>query len=77
MEPEVELTNLSAVLNGLERGAQAMRRYARQATRAVQSGTYTVEAAALSRRMICESLGLDPPSRAAGKALFAPPQQGS
>lgn len=77
MRSEVELTKLSAVLNGLEHGASVMRRHAQQATRAVKSGTYTVEAAALGRRMICESLGLEPHSRTSRRAPFAPPETGS
>ena len=52
-----QLTRLSSVLNGLENGATAMRRHAREAMLAVRSGTYAVDAAQLSRRIIGETLG--------------------
>lgn len=53
----VQLSRLSSVLNGLENGASAMRRHALQAMRAVQSGTYSVDPAQLSRRIVVETLG--------------------
>ena len=52
-----QLSKLSSVLNGLENGASVMRRHAMQAMGAVRSGTYTVDAVQLSRRIVGEALG--------------------
>jgi hypothetical protein len=71
MEPGVDLTKLSAVLNGLEHGASAMRRHAREATAAVKSGTYGVDASVLSGRIIRECLVLNSRSLRSGRALFS------
>ena len=54
----VQLSLLSSLLNGLEGGASRMRRHAYQAMRAVRAGTYRVDAAQLSRRIVGEALGL-------------------
>jgi anti-sigma28 factor (negative regulator of flagellin synthesis) len=51
-----QLSKLSSVLNGLEHGACAMRRRARQLMRAVRSGTYKVDPLKLSRRIIGDTL---------------------
>jgi anti-sigma28 factor (negative regulator of flagellin synthesis) len=51
-----QLSRLSSVLNGLEYGASAMRRRAQQLMRAVRSGTYTVDALKLSRRIVGDTL---------------------
>jgi anti-sigma28 factor (negative regulator of flagellin synthesis) len=51
-----QLSKLSSVLNGLEQGASAMRRRARQLMRAVRSGTYEVDPLKLSRRMIGDTV---------------------
>lgn len=52
----VQLSMLSSLLNGLEAGASRMRRHAYQAMRAVQAGTYRVDAVQLSRRIVGEAL---------------------
>jgi anti-sigma28 factor (negative regulator of flagellin synthesis) len=52
----IQLSRLSSVLNGLEIGARAMRRHAKEALRAVRQGTYRVDAAKLSRRIIREAI---------------------
>ena len=54
---EMQLTKLSSVLNGLDQGASAMRRHVTQAMAALKSGTYKVNASAVSRLIISESLG--------------------
>jgi hypothetical protein len=77
MELGVELTKLSAVLNGLEHGASAMRSHAQGATDAVKSGTYSVDASALSRRIIGECLGSNSGSPHTGKARFSASEMGS
>jgi len=51
-----QLSKLSSVLNGLEQGASVMRRQEQQLMRAVQSGTYEVDALKLSRRIIGDTL---------------------
>ncbi len=53
----VQLSMLSSVLNGLEGGASLMRRHVQDAMRAVKSGTYNIDAAKLSRRIVREALG--------------------
>jgi anti-sigma28 factor (negative regulator of flagellin synthesis) len=55
----VQLTKLSSVLNGLEHGASAMRQHVSRAMAALKSGTYKVDASAVSRLIISESLGSD------------------
>lgn len=52
-----QLSNLSSVLNGLESGASLIRRHVQDAMRAVRSGTYRVDAAQLSRRIVREAMG--------------------
>lgn len=54
---EVQLTNLSSVLNGLQHGASAMRQHVSQAMAAIKAGTYKVDASAVSRLLISESFG--------------------
>jgi anti-sigma28 factor (negative regulator of flagellin synthesis) len=51
-----QLSKLSSVLNGLEQGACAMQRRARQLMRAVRSGTYEVDSLKLSRRIIGDTV---------------------
>ncbi len=72
--PEMQLTKLSSVLNGLEQGASAMRHHAVQAKRAVQSGTYTIDASAVSRSIIGECVVSGSRSRGARET---PPKLGS
>lgn len=69
----VQLTKLSSVLNGLDHGASAMRRHVAQAMAAIKSGTYKVDASAVSRRIIGECLGFTPRSLENGGSLFASP----
>ncbi len=54
---ELQLTNLSSVLNGLQHGASAMQQHVSQAMAAIKAGTYKVDASAVSRLLISESLG--------------------
>jgi hypothetical protein len=63
---EMQLTKLSSVLNGLEHGASAMRRHAMQAMQAVKSGTYTIDASAVSRSIIGDCVGYGVRSGSAG-----------
>lgn len=65
---EMQLTKLSSVLNGLEHGASAMRRHAAQAMQAVKSGTYSIDASAVSRSIIGECVGCGSRSGSAGSA---------
>jgi hypothetical protein len=51
-----QLSKLSSVLNGLERGASAMRRRTRQLMRAVRADTYEVDPLKLSRRIIGDTV---------------------
>lgn len=53
----LELAKLSSVLNGLDHGASAMRQHVSRAMAALKSGTYKVDASAVSRLIISESLG--------------------
>jgi anti-sigma28 factor (negative regulator of flagellin synthesis) len=53
----LQLSKLSSVLNGLENGASAIRRHALEAMQAVRTGTYNVDAAELSKRIVGEALG--------------------
>jgi hypothetical protein len=62
---EVPLMKLSSVLNGLEHGASAMRHHVVQAMTAVKSGKYTIDASAVSRSIIGESVVSGPRSRSA------------
>lgn len=52
-----QLSRLSAILNGLDAGAQVMRRQAQQVMVSVKEGTYQVDPALLSRRIIGDILG--------------------
>lgn len=52
----LQLSKLSSVLNGLENGASAIRRHVLEAMSAVRSGSYTVDAFELSRRIVGEAL---------------------
>lgn len=52
---ELQLAKLGSVLNGLEYGAFAMRQHIEQAMAAIQSGTYKIDARAVSRLIIGES----------------------
>lgn len=52
---ELQLAKLGSVLNGLEYGASAMRQHIEQAMAAIQSGTYKIDARAVSRLIIGES----------------------
>lgn len=69
----VQLSKLSSVLNGLDHGASAMQRQLAQAIAAIKSGTYKVDASAVSRRIVGECLGFAPHSLRNGGALFASP----
>jgi len=51
-----ELVKLGSVLNGLEMGARQMRQKVCDLTLRVRSGNYTIDALALSRRMVQECL---------------------
>lgn len=51
-----QLSKLSSILNGLEGGAQVMRRQIREAQVAVKAGTYYVDPVQLSRRIVGEAL---------------------
>jgi hypothetical protein len=55
-DDEFQLTRLSSVLNGLRRGATAMRAQFVQAMGAVKSGTYKVDPMQVSRRIVGDSL---------------------
>ncbi len=66
---EMQLTNLGSVLNGLEHGASAMHRHVVEATTAVKSGTYAVDASAVSRCIVGESVVSGSGLRAVRKAL--------
>lgn len=52
---ELQLAKLSSVLNGLQHGASTMRQHVEQAMAAIQSGTYKIDARAVSRLIIRES----------------------
>lgn len=53
---ELQLAKLGSVLNGLEYGASAIRRHIEQAMAAIQAGTYKIDASAVSRLIVRESL---------------------
>ena len=55
-QDDLQLTKLSGVLNSLKKGASAMRSQLVQVMSAVQSGTYEVDPAQVSRSIVSESL---------------------
>jgi hypothetical protein len=55
-EDASQLTKLSSVLNGLKRGATAMRAQVTQAMDAVRSGDYHVDPLQVSRSIVLDSL---------------------
>ncbi len=55
-EDASQLTKLSSVLNGLKRGATAMRAQVTQAVSAVRSGDYHVDPLQVSRSIVLDSL---------------------
>jgi hypothetical protein len=55
-EDATQLTKLSSVLNGLKRGATAMRAQVTQAMGAVRSGDYNVDPLQVSRSIVLDSL---------------------
>ena len=55
-EDASQLTKLSSVLNGLKRGATAMRAQVTQAMGAVRSGDYHVDPLQVSRSIVLDSL---------------------
>jgi anti-sigma28 factor (negative regulator of flagellin synthesis) len=55
-QDDLQLTRLSGVLNGLKRGASAMRNQVSQVMAAVRSGTYEVDSLQVSRSIVGESL---------------------
>jgi hypothetical protein len=54
-----QLWKLNSILNGLDHGANACIRNAKEAATAVRSGTYSVQSIQLSRRIIGECLVSD------------------
>lgn len=72
--PNLQLAKLSSVLNGLEHGAGAIRDHIRQAMAATRAGTYYVDAAALSRRIISDCLLSGPRSARRARSCIAPPE---
>jgi hypothetical protein len=55
-EDATQLTKLSSVLNGLKRGATAMRAQVTQAMGAVRSGDYHVDPLQVSRSIVLDSM---------------------
>ena len=55
-EDASQLTKLSSVLNGLKRGATAMRAQVTQAMGAVRSGDYHVDPLQVSRSIVLDSM---------------------
>ena len=55
-EDATQLTKLSSVLNGLKRGATAMRAQVMQAMSAVRSGDYNIDPLQVSRSIVLDSL---------------------
>ncbi len=55
-QDDMQLTKLSTVLNGLKKGASAMRNQVTQVMGAVRSGSYQVDAMAVSRSIVGDSL---------------------
>jgi anti-sigma28 factor (negative regulator of flagellin synthesis) len=55
-QDDMQLTKLSAVLHSLKKGASAMRNQVSQVMGAVRTGSYQVDALAVSRRIVGDSL---------------------
>jgi len=55
-QDDLQLTKLSTVLNGLKKGATAMRNQVSQVMSAVRSGSYQVDSLAVSRSIVGDSL---------------------
>jgi anti-sigma28 factor (negative regulator of flagellin synthesis) len=55
-QDDMQLTKLSSVLNSLKKGASAMRNQVSQVMSAVRSGSYQVDALAVSRSIVGDSL---------------------
>jgi hypothetical protein len=55
-QDDLQLTRLSTVLNGLKKGASAVRTQVSQVMGAVRSGSYQVDALAVSRSIVGDSL---------------------
>jgi hypothetical protein len=55
-QDDMQLTKLSTVLNGLKKGATVMRNQVSQVMGAVRSGSYQVDALAVSRSIVGDSL---------------------
>ena len=55
-QDDMQLTKLSSVLNGLKKGASAMRNQVSQVMSAVRAGSYQVDAMAVSRSIVGDSL---------------------
>jgi anti-sigma28 factor (negative regulator of flagellin synthesis) len=55
-QDDLQLTKLSGVLNSLKKGASTMRSQLVQVMSAVQSGSYEVDPAQVSRSIVSESL---------------------
>ncbi len=55
-QDDMQLTKLSTVLNGLKKGATVMRNQVTQVMGAVRSGSYQVDALAVSRSIVGDSL---------------------
>ena len=55
-QDDLQLTKLSTVLNGLKKGASAMRSQVSQVMSAVRSGSYQVDSLAVSRSIVGDSL---------------------
>jgi len=55
-QDDLQLTKLSGVLNGLKKGASAMRAQVAQVMTSVRSGTYQVDSMQVSRSIVGESL---------------------
>lgn len=72
--PNIQLAKLSSVLNGLEHGAGAIRDHIRQAMGAIRAGTYYVDAAALSRRIVSDCLLSGSRSARGAGSCIAPPE---
>ena len=53
---DLQLTKLSTVLNGLKKGASAVRTQVSQVMGAVRAGSYQVDAMAVSRSIVGDSL---------------------
>ena len=62
-ESLAQLSQLSAVLNGLEKGAAAILSHVVSASNAVRTGKYRVDSRQLSQRIIRDSLNTAVPAR--------------